>query len=264
MEKTFSSNLEKRIALEKRGRDPSEIKELNLDNSRSINIVGLTDEFVNLETLSLINVGLTNLKGFPKLPNLKKLELSDNRISNGLTHLHTSPKLTHLNLSGNKIKDLQTLEPLKDFKHLKNLDLFNNEATIIENYKEKVFEMIPSLKYLDGFDVKGQEAEDSDQDEDEVNGNDEEDSEFGEGEEDEENLYDEELDDEELGLDAVYKENLEEESEGDDYEEGSEEEDADDDIIDEEEQGEEGGGGEEDTTPRGKKRKHDEEEEVTQ
>lgn len=127
-----------------------QIKELNLDNCRSTNIVGLTDEFCNLEILSLINVGLTSLKGFPKLPNLRKLELSDNRINNGLNLLATSPKLTHLNLSGNKIKDLDTLEPLKDFKYLKNLDLFNNEATTIENYREKIFKLIPSLKYLDG------------------------------------------------------------------------------------------------------------------
>ncbi len=95
--------------------------------------MGLTDEFVGLESLSLINVGLTSLKGFPKLPNLRKvsgqpeiqflgyfltlywllqLELSDNRISGGLNTLHASSKLTSLNLSGNKIKDLDTLEPL--------------------------------------------------------------------------------------------------------------------------------------------------------
>nr|CAD7606136.1 unnamed protein product [Timema genevievae] len=127
-----------------------QVFDLNLDNCRSTSIVGLTDEFTNLETLSLINVGLTSLKGFPKLPNLKKLELSDNRISGGLNLLQTSPKLTHLNLSGNKIKDLATLEPLKEFKNLKNLDLFNNEATSIDNYREKVFNLIPSLKYLDG------------------------------------------------------------------------------------------------------------------
>lgn len=111
----------------------SQIKELNLDNCRSTAIVGLTDEFVGLESLSLINVGLTSLKGFPKLPNLRKvsgqpeiqflgyfltlywllqLELSDNRISGGLNTLHASSKLTSLNLSGNKIKDLDTLEPL--------------------------------------------------------------------------------------------------------------------------------------------------------
>jgi hypothetical protein len=38
----------------------------------------------------------------------------------------------------------------KEFKNLKNLDLFNNEATGIDNYREKVFHLIPSLKYLDG------------------------------------------------------------------------------------------------------------------
>jgi len=92
--------------------DSLQIKDLNLDNCRSTNIVGLTEDYSVLENLSLINVGLTSLKGFPKLPNLKKLELSDNRISGGLNLLSGSPKLTHLNLSGNKIKDIETLKPL--------------------------------------------------------------------------------------------------------------------------------------------------------
>ncbi|GBM57600.1 Acidic leucine-rich nuclear phosphoprotein 32 family member A, partial [Araneus ventricosus] len=104
--------MEKRIELEKRGRNPSEIKDLVLDNCRSTQIVGLSDEFCNLESLSLINVGLTSLKGFPKLPNLRKLELSDNRISGGLNLLSGSPKLSTLNLSGNKIANLDALEPL--------------------------------------------------------------------------------------------------------------------------------------------------------
>uniref|UniRef100_A0A1B6DJB6 Acidic leucine-rich nuclear phosphoprotein 32 family member A n=1 Tax=Clastoptera arizonana TaxID=38151 RepID=A0A1B6DJB6_9HEMI len=259
--------MEKRIELEKRGKNPDEIKELNLDNCRSTNIVGLTDEFTNLESLSLINVGLTSLKGFPKLPNLKKLELSDNRISNGLNLLNTSPKLTHLNLSGNKIKDLATLEPLKNFKHLKNLDLFNNEATTsTENYRDKVFSMITSLKYLDGFDAKDQEAEDSEDDEVNGNENEEDESDFGEGDEDDEELLDEEDEDEEddIGLGTVYKENLDEESEGEDYEGEEEEGSEGDEDIDEEELGaeEEDGEAEEDTTPRGKKRKHEGEEDV--
>ncbi|KAJ8311333.1 hypothetical protein KUTeg_010688 [Tegillarca granosa] len=62
----------------------TEIKDLNLDNCRATQIEGLSDEFQGLESLSLINVGLTMLKNFPCLPNLKKLELSDNRISTGL------------------------------------------------------------------------------------------------------------------------------------------------------------------------------------
>ncbi len=51
----------------------AQIEDLNLDNCRATQIVGLTDEYVNLTSLSLINVGLTTLKGFPNLPALKKV-----------------------------------------------------------------------------------------------------------------------------------------------------------------------------------------------
>ncbi|XP_045487844.1 acidic leucine-rich nuclear phosphoprotein 32 family member A isoform X2 [Pieris rapae] len=164
--------MEKRIALELRGRNPSQIKELNLDNCRSTTIVGLTDEYINLEILSLNNAGLTTLKGFPTLPKLRKLELSDNRISHGLNFLNGCKKLTHLNLSGNKIANLETLKPLEEFENLKNLDLFNNEVTNIEDYRNRVFALHPSLKYLDGFDKEDGEAEDSSgEEEDEMNGN---------------------------------------------------------------------------------------------
>lgn len=130
---------------------PPQVTELNLDNCRSTNIEGLTEEFANLTKLSLINVGLTSLKGFPKLPKLKKLELSDNRISNGLAYLsEATPNITNLNLSGNRLKDMESLKPLEKLAHLEVLDTFNNEATSVDNYREKLFAMIPSLKYLDG------------------------------------------------------------------------------------------------------------------
>nr|XP_016930346.1 acidic leucine-rich nuclear phosphoprotein 32 family member A isoform X2 [Drosophila suzukii] len=164
--------MEKRIELERRARKVNQITELNLDNCRSTSIVGLTDEYTALESLSLINVGLTTLKGFPKLPNLKKLELSDNRISSGLNFLTTSPKLQCLNLSGNKIKDLETLKPLEQFKNLAVLDLFNNDVTQVDNYREKIFKMLPSLNFLDGFDCDDEEVQSDGDDDDEVNGND--------------------------------------------------------------------------------------------
>ena len=50
-----------------------QIRELILDNCYSTTVVGLTDEFLNLEVLSLIKVGLTNLKSFPNLPNLRRV-----------------------------------------------------------------------------------------------------------------------------------------------------------------------------------------------
>ena len=52
-----------------------QIKELNLDNCRATVIEGLTSDFKNLESLSLINVGLTTLKGLPSLPSLKKVRV---------------------------------------------------------------------------------------------------------------------------------------------------------------------------------------------
>lgn len=97
------------------------------------------------------------------------------RISNGLSNLASSPKLINLNLSGNKIKDLEEIKPLESFKCLESLDLFNNEATSVENYRTKIFSMIPSLKYLDGFDAHSVEApsepDDEDGSDEDVNGN---------------------------------------------------------------------------------------------
>ncbi|XP_008834598.2 acidic leucine-rich nuclear phosphoprotein 32 family member D [Nannospalax galili] len=129
--------MDKRIPLELRNRTPSDVKELVLDNCRSTEgkIKGLTDEFEELEFLSTINVGLTSIANLPKLNKLKKLELSDNRISGGLEVLaEKCPNLTHLNLSGNKIKDLSTIEPLKKLENLQSLELFYCEVTKMNDY----------------------------------------------------------------------------------------------------------------------------------
>ena len=48
----------------------------------------------------------------------------------------------------------------KDLPNLKSLDLFNCDVTNAEEYREKVFELLPNLKYLDGYDRDDQEAED--------------------------------------------------------------------------------------------------------
>ncbi|EDW77183.1 uncharacterized protein Dwil_GK22070 [Drosophila willistoni] len=258
--------MEKRIELERRARKANQITELNLDNCRSTSIVGLTDEYTALESLSLINVGLTTLKGFPKLPNLKKLELSDNRISNGLNYLTTSPKLQYLNLSGNKIKDLETLKPLEEFQKLAVLDLFNNDATQVENYREKIFKMLPSLTFLDGFDCNDEEVQSEGEDDEEViNGNDSDEvsNETTEGETDDSD----EEDNGDISLSEVYNDDLEEDNS--DWEEGEggggdDDEDEDSDI--DEADGEanessasvkEAGDKPDESQARGKKRKHD-------
>ncbi|XP_012623805.1 acidic leucine-rich nuclear phosphoprotein 32 family member A isoform X1 [Microcebus murinus] len=195
------------------------VKELVLDNCRSNEgkIEGLTDEFEELEFLSTINVGLTSVANLPKLNKLKKLELSDNRISGGLEVLaEKCPNLTHLNLSGNKIKDLSTIEPLKKLENLKSLDLFNCEVTNLNDYRENVFKLLPQLTYLDGYDRDDKEAPDSD-----AEG-------YVEGLDDEEEDEDEEEYDEDAQV-------VEDEEDEDEEEEGEEE-----DVSGEEEEDEEG------------------------
>jgi len=196
--------MEKRIELEKRRRSADQLYELILDNCRSTSIEGLTDEFVNLRFLSLIGVGLTNLKGFPKLAKLRKLELSDNRISGGLHILKdTVPRLTVLNLGNNRIKDLETLEPLKELPDLRSLDLYRNEITQIEDYRDKIFALLPGINFVDSVDREGKDAEESDLDDEEIkemNGKTEEENEIhlkdvsgdGDGDADEEDEEDEE------------------------------------------------------------------------
>nr|XP_009507362.1 PREDICTED: acidic leucine-rich nuclear phosphoprotein 32 family member B isoform X5 [Phalacrocorax carbo] len=196
----------------------------------------------------MININLLSVSNLPKLNKLRKLELSDNRISGGLEVLaERTPNLTHLNLSGNKIKDIDTLEPLKKLPNLHSLDLFNCEVTMLINYRESVFTLLPQLTYLDGFDADDQEAPDSDPEAD------------GDGLEDEYENGEEDDDDEEDDLD---EEVIDDEEDEDDDLEGEEEEDGVDDEEDEEEDGEDDEEDEaDDDLPRGEKRKRNLEDE---
>ncbi|XP_064782619.1 acidic leucine-rich nuclear phosphoprotein 32 family member B-like isoform X1 [Oncorhynchus masou masou] len=226
-------DMKKRIHLELRNRTPSDVRELVLDNCRSNEgkIEGLTAEFVNLEFLSLINVGLISVSNLPKLGKLKKLELSDNRISGGLDVLAEKlPNLTHLNLSGNKLKDISTLEPLKKLDGLKSLDLFNCEVTNLNDYRESVFKLLPQLTYLDGYDVEDREASDSDGEVDGVDDDDDEEDEEGEEED-----LDEEDDDDEEGVEGEEEDEVSGDEEEEDLGIEGEVEDEDDEDDDEEE-----------------------------
>ncbi|KAJ8374482.1 hypothetical protein SKAU_G00050620 [Synaphobranchus kaupii] len=238
--------MEKRINLELRNRKPTEVKDLVLDNCRSDDgkILGLTAEFENLEFLSMINVNLLSLDNLPKLHKLRKLELSDNRVSGGLEALaEKTPNLTHLNLSGNKIKDLGTLEPLKKLAMLSSVDLFNCEVTMLLDYRESVLDLLPQITYLDGFDADDQEALDSDPSglEDELD--DEEDGESGGEEEDDE-------DEEDLDVEDEDDDDEEVEVEDEDEEEGGDSDEVDDDEDDDDDEG-----------THGEKRKREDEEE---
>ncbi|XP_022381855.1 acidic leucine-rich nuclear phosphoprotein 32 family member E isoform X3 [Enhydra lutris kenyoni] len=225
--------MKKRINLELRNRAPEEVTELVLDNCLCVNgeIEGLNDTFKKLEFLSMANVELSSLARLPSLNKLRKLELSDNIISGGLEVLaEKCPNLTYLNLSGNKIKDLSTVEALQNLKNLKSLDLFNCEITNLEDYRESIFELLQQITYLDGFDQEDNEAPDSEEEDEDGDEDDEEEEEDEAGppeeyeEEEEEEEEDEDEDEDEAGSELGEGEEEDEEDDDDYVEEGEEEE----------------------------------------
>ncbi|XP_038568344.1 acidic leucine-rich nuclear phosphoprotein 32 family member E-like isoform X1 [Micropterus salmoides] len=229
-------DMKKRISLELRNRKPAEVVALVVDNCRSSDgeVESLTDEYTGLEILSMVNVGLASLSKLPSLPKLRKLELSDNTISGGLDTLaEKCPNLTNLNLSGNKIKELSSIEVLQNLKNLKSLDLYSCEVSTLDDYREGVFELLPQLTYLDGYDQEDNEVPDSEAD------NDDDDEAGPPGDDDDEEEEDEEEgsegDEDEVGLSYLMKEGIQDEEDDGDYveeEEDEEEEEEEDGDVD--------------------------------
>lgn len=124
--------------------------------------------FAQLKRLSIANVGLASLADFPTLPHLERLILSDNRIAAGLEHLVYAglKSLRELDLSNNKIQAVEDLKPLAQLK-LEALDLYECPVTRGADYREKVFGMMKSLRFLDKTDVTGNERPESDEEEEE-------------------------------------------------------------------------------------------------
>ncbi|XP_058502783.1 acidic leucine-rich nuclear phosphoprotein 32 family member E-like isoform X1 [Solea solea] len=227
--------MKKRISLELRNRNPAEVAELVVDNCRSSDgdVEGLTDEYTQLDVLSMVNVGLTSLSTLPPLPKLRKLEVSDNTISGGFDTLADKcPNLSHLNLSGNKIKELSSVKPLQSLKNLRSLDLYSCEVSTLDDYRDSVFELLPQLTYLDGFDQEDNEVPDSEAEndvDDEAGplGDDDDDEEDDEDDED----GDEGSDEDEVGLSYLMKEGIQDEDDDGDYVEEDDEEDEDGDAA---------------------------------
>lgn len=85
---------------EQNGEKLEEVESLTLDSMcTSATIQGL-DKCQQLQELSLIGCGITSLEGFPNLPSLRKLWLSDNRIAGGLEALADLDNLVELSLGG--------------------------------------------------------------------------------------------------------------------------------------------------------------------
>ncbi|KAF9344151.1 Acidic leucine-rich nuclear phosphoprotein 32 member, partial [Mortierella sp. AD094] len=120
-------------------------------------------------------------------------------------------KLVHLDLSGNNISDASVLEPLVALGELRHLLLAENEVANKESYRDDIFEILPQLITVDGFDRDGTEIE---VDADEVlSGDDDEGAHYAEGNEESEDEGEDQIEDAEAYNDEDEEEEEEEEEE---------------------------------------------------
>jgi len=243
-------DMKKRVTAELKNRKPAEIVEMIVDNCPSTDgeVEGLTDEYTDLQLLSMVNAGLNSLAKLPKLPKLRKLELSDNTITGGLdTLVEKCPNLTYLNLGGNKVKELSAVKPLQNLRNLRSLDLYSCEVSTLEDYRDSVFELLPQIVFLDGYDQEDNEAPESEEDNGPHGGHDDDEDD----DEDDEEEGSEEEEEEEVGLSYLLKDGIQDEEDDDDYVEEDEDEEEED-GVDEEDHG---------AAVQGEKRKRDAEDE---
>nr|KJB17795.1 hypothetical protein B456_003G015800 [Gossypium raimondii] len=141
----------------------------------------ILERFENLQHLSIANIGVSSLEQFPRLRNLQKLILSDNRIAGGLEFLVEAglESLRDLDLSNNRIQYIEDLAPLAQLK-LVSLDLYECPVTRVKDYRSRVFALIKSLKYLDKMDAEENERPESDEEEEDEEDDDEYDPGSGE------------------------------------------------------------------------------------
>ena len=113
-----------------------------------------------LTSLSLTSCKLANLKGSGVLEKLETLDLSENNLNDAMAkeYLERCGKtLKKLFLAGNKIEHSETFSCLKDEK-LRQLDLMGCPLATKKDYKKELFDLVPSLRIIDGMDKDGKEV----------------------------------------------------------------------------------------------------------
>jgi len=149
----------------------------------------------DLTILNLNDCTIESLANFPKLPKLTRLEMFGNPFKGSeLKNLVAAiPKVQELHLGDNEIAEYDEVACLAGLKELKDLYLAGCPISEKEDYREKLFSLIPSLEILDmvdkdGNDVAGElEGDEGEEDEEEFEGESEdEDEEYEEEDEDEE------------------------------------------------------------------------------
>ena len=215
MSKEKTTTFEKKLLEFISPNKPDEIEELILDEfSNDIKSLSIEHKeglelFSQLIHLSLNNIGLENLTNLPEINGLMYLSLNDNKLKGDDFSLipKTYPHLYKLKISGNKIESINNLTCLNQIQ-LKKIEVKNNPFTKNdEEYREKIYKLLPTLEIVDQKLKNGQEIDTSDygnmsssldneEDEDGDDNDDNEDSDESDGNDDDSNDSEEEYNEE--------------------------------------------------------------------
>ncbi len=182
-------------------------------------------QYPSLEFVNFANVGLKTVSShFPANAKISCLVFSNNQLDDSIVECLTNlTGLESLALDGNDIKSIEKFKLLLGLCNLREVSLDGNPITeSTEDYRTKLFEMLPQLRIIDGFDKEGNEVEESDD-------FDEEDSEIDLAEfygqdvsgEDESDTDDDELDEDDIE---------DEDSEGEEDEEDEDDSESDEEV----------------------------------
>lgn len=103
---------------------------------------------------------------------VRALTISENRLT-ALPADFAMPQLVRFLAVGNKFATLDAVAPLKNCPSLEVVDLFMNPVTEAVGYRDKMFQLVPTLQVLDDRTRDGTEVEAAD-DSDDSDGDDEE------------------------------------------------------------------------------------------
>ena len=226
--------------------NPTEIDEIILDNFWE-NKESFTEEekvvlekYTSLTHLSVNNIGLKSFKNFPVIKSLYMLSVNDNELNgddfDSLENFY--PILQKLKINGNNIENINNFVKLKPLK-LKKIEVERNPFSVGNNkYKNKLFEMLPTLISVNHKDNVGGEVETTDYHKEEEEESNEEYEDYDEGEE----LDDEgDENDDQKGKDEDYSEDSEKPKKKKKKENNTKKNDDEGDLYEEEEDGEDDG-----------------------
>ena len=214
--------LKKKFPLEKNTKERPTII-ITLDgiaiNHISDEVKSYLEKFDSLEELSMVSCNLNSLNNFPELPNLLKIDLSDNHLKDAdLKELLKYKKLTELRMANNLIGNWSLIQELEKLP-LTFIDFSDCPISKMDKYREKFYENFKNLKILDFCDKEGKEWDEDDEEEEEP---DEDDKEFIDDEG--KNLENEENEENDEGNNNEEGEQYEDDGENEEYESNEEEE----------------------------------------